>query len=187
MVDYQAHKEFDSTLSEGSWNVKISGEQNNSAVSGKVLAEMKEYYEDIVVLTADVGWSTRLTDFEEKYPDSYYNLGISEQNMVTVAAGLSTTGKRPYISTFNSFLSLLSCEQIRTSVAYPKLPVRIIGTHSGMTFGFYGTSHHALEDLSILRAMANMTVVCPADAIQLESALKNTYDFPGPVFFRVGR
>lgn len=187
MVNYQAHEEFDSNLAEDSWNINIAGQQNTSAVSGRVLAEMKKEHDNIVVFTADVGWSTRLSDFQKEYPKAYFNFGISEQNMVTTAAGIATTGKIPYIGTFGSFLSLLSCEQIRTSIAYPNLPVRIIGTHSGMTFGFYGTSHHALEDLSILRAMANMTIVCPADANQLEAALKKTYDYPGPIYFRVGR
>lgn len=186
-VDYKAHEEFDNSLQPESWNIEISGRQNTSAISGKVLAEMKKTYDDIVVFTADVGWSTKLNEFGKEHPNSFFNFGISEQNMVTAAAGIATTGKKPYVGAFGSFLSLLCCEQIRTDIAYPNLPVRIIGTHSGMTFGFYGTSHHALEDLSILRPIANMTIICPADAVQLEAALWKTYHHEGPIYYRVGR
>lgn len=187
MVYNPAHEEFDNNLKEGSWNVSISSRMGESAVSGQVLADIRNERDDIVVFTADLMYSNRLSDFAKVHPDSFFNFGISEQNMVTAAAGIATTGKIPYIASFASFLSLLSCEQIRTSVAYPGLPVRILSHHSGMTMGFYGTSHHALEDLSIIRSMANMTIICPADAKQTESALRATVDYPGPIYFRLGR
>lgn len=181
------HEKFDTSLAEGSWNVSIANGKESSAIYGDVLANMRDERDDIAVFTADVMFSNRLVEFSNRHPESFINFGISEQNMVTAAAGLATTGKIPYIGTFASFLSLLSCEQIRTSVAYPNLPVRILGHHAGMTMGFYGTSHHALEDLSILRSMADMTVVCPADPAQVEQALRTTVDHDGPIYFRLGR
>ncbi|MFM1653436.1 transketolase family protein [Brevibacillus sp. B_LB10_24] len=187
MVYNPAHEQLDRNLKEGSWNVSISARMGESAVSGKVLAQMRQEREDIVVFTADLMFSNRMSDFAKQHPDSFFNFGISEQNMITAAAGLATTGKIPYIASFASFLSLLGCEQIRTSVAYPGLPVRILAHHAGMTMGFYGTSHHALEDLSIIRAMANMTIICPSDAIQIEAALRATVDHPTPIYFRLGR
>lgn len=187
MVYNSAHDQLDSNLKEGSWNVSTSARMGESAVSGKVLADIRNVRKDIVVFTADLMYSNRMSDFAEQHPDSFFNFGISEQNMVTAAAGIATTGKIPYIAAFASFLALHSCEQIRTSIAYPGLPVRILAHHSGMTMGFYGTSHHALEDLSIIRAMANMTIICPSDAVQIESALKATVDHPSPIYFRLGR
>lgn len=187
MVNNTVHEEFDNSLSDGSWNISISAKEGSSAVSGKVLADIRDKRDDIVVFTADVMYSNRLSEFAAEHPNSFFNFGISEQHMVSSAAGIATTGKIPYIATFASFLALLSCEQIRTSVAYPNLPVRIIGHHAGMTMGFYGTSHHALEDLSILRSMANMTIICPSDAVQLEAAIRETVDYPGPIYFRTGR
>lgn len=181
------HEEFDTSLAEGSWNVSIANGKESSAIYGDVLANIRDERDDVAVFTADVMFSNRLVEFSNRHPESFINFGISEQNMVTAAAGLATTGKIPYIGTFASFLSLLSCEQIRTSVAYPNLPVRILGHHAGMTMGFYGTSHHALEDLSILRSMADMTVVCPADPAQVEQALRTTIDHDGPIYFRLGR
>jgi transketolase len=187
MVNNPAHELLDNNLQEGSWNISISAKLGESAVSGKVLADIRDERDDIVVFTADLMYSNKTSDFAKRHPESFFNFGISEQNMVTAAAGIATTGKIPYIASFASFLSLLSCEQIRTSVAYPNLPVRILAHHAGMTMGFYGTSHHALEDLSIIRSMANMTIVCPADAVQIEKALKATVDHPSPIYFRLGR
>ncbi|SDI14034.1 transketolase family protein [Alteribacillus bidgolensis] len=187
MVYNPVHEKFDNSLEEGSWNISIANGEGSSAVSGKVLADIRNERDDIVVFTADVMYSNRLADFAKAHPESFINFGISEQHMVSAAAGIATTGKIPYIGTFASFLSLLSCEQIRTSVAYPNLPVRLIGHHSGMTMGFYGTSHHALEDLSILRSMAEMTIICPTDPAQVEAAIRSTVDHPGPIYFRMGR
>lgn len=187
MVYNSIHEKFDNNLSGDSWNVSISARMGESAVSGRVLADIRNERDDIVVFTADLMYSNRMSDFAKQHPDSFFNFGISEQNMMSAAAGIATTGKIPYIASFASFLSLLSCEQIRTSVAYPGLPVRILAHHAGMTMGFYGTSHHALEDLSIIRSMANMTIICPCDAVQIEKALKATVDYPAPIYFRLGR
>lgn len=171
----------------GSWDMWGAEKLAQSAVAGEVLAEMANHDPDIVVLTADLKYSNRTVDFENVHPDRFFNVGISEQHMVSMAAGMATFGYKPYIATFASFIGLLACEQVRTDLAYPGLPVRIIAHHAGIALGFYGTSHHATEDLGVMRSIANMTVVCPCDAASTERALKQTADLPGPVYFRVGR
>ena len=107
--------------------------------------------------------------------------------MVSMAAGMASVGMKPYIGAFAPFVGLLAGEQIRTDLAYPGLPVRILAHHAGIAIGFYGTSHHATEDLGLMRSIANMTVVCPCDATATEAALRQTADLPGPVYFRLGR
>jgi transketolase len=151
------------------------------------LAELVEEGRPVVACTADLKYSNGLVRFEEKHPDRFVQFGISEQNMVTAAAGMATVGVRPYVATFASFLALLCCEQVRTDIAYPNLPVRLIGHHAGITLGFYGTSHHATEDLAIMRSIANLSVVAPADAASLAAAIRATADLDGPIYFRIGR
>jgi transketolase len=141
----------------------------------------------IVVGTGDLQYSNGLVRFAKAHPERFLQFGISEQNMVSAAAGLATTGLYPYVATFASFLALLACEQIRTDVAYSALPVRLIGHHAGISLGFYGTSHHATEDLAIMRSMADLTVIAPADGPQLASAIKATVTHPQPIYFRIGR
>ncbi|MGC1576423.1 MAG: transketolase C-terminal domain-containing protein [Beijerinckiaceae bacterium] len=132
-------------------------------------------------------YSNGLVRFARAYPERFVQFGISEQNMVSAAAGMATTGMMPFIATFASFLALLCCEQIRTDVAYCALPVRLIGHHAGITLGFYGTSHHATEDLAIMRSIADLTVVAPADGVQLALAIKASIAHPQPIYFRIGR
>jgi transketolase len=151
------------------------------------LSDLVEEGHPIVGCTADLKYSNGLVRFQQRHPDRFFQFGISEQNMVTAAAGMATCGLRPYVATFASFLALLCAEQIRTDVAYTNLPVRLIGHHSGITLGFYGTSHHATEDLAIMRSLANVSVVAPADAPSLAAALRTTVDHPGPIYFRIGR
>src|SRR5689334_22842139 len=141
----------------------------------------------VVACTADLKYSNGLVRFQQAHPDRFFQFGISEQNMVTASAGIATCGFRPYVATFASFLALLCAEQIRTDVAYTNLPVRLIGHHAGITLGFYGTSHHATEDLAIMRSLANLAVVAPADAPSLAAALRATVGHPGPIYFRIGR
>jgi transketolase len=107
--------------------------------------------------------------------------------MVSMAAGMASVGMKPYIAAFAPFVGLLGGEQIRTDLAYPGLPVRILAHHAGIAIGFYGTSHHATEDLGLMRSIANLTVVCPCDATATEAALRQTAELPGPVYFRLGR
>jgi transketolase len=137
--------------------------------------------------TADLQYSNGLVRFAKAHPDRFIQFGISEQNMVSAAAGMATTGIVPFIATFASFLALLCCEQIRTDVAYSALPVRLIGHHAGISLGFYGTSHHATEDIGIMRSIADLTVVAPADGVQLAAAIAASMDHRRPIYFRVGR
>ena len=125
--------------------------------------------------------------FKEHYPERYFNFGIAERNMVGAAAGMATSGLRPYISNYACFLAVLATDNIRTDICYPNLPVKMIGTHSGVAMGFYGTSHHATEDIGFLRSIANLTVLAPIDALSLRQALEATVDFETPLYLRVGR
>lgn len=151
------------------------------------LAEITEAGAPVVALTGDLKYSNGMVRYAEQFPERFFNMGISEQNMVSVAAGMATTGLTPFVADFASFLPLLCCEQIRTDVAYSQLPVRLIGHHAGITLGFYGTSHHATEDLSITRAIANLTVVCPADAAMLAASIRASVGWEQPIYYRIGR
>ncbi len=155
--------------------------------AGRVLAELGRQDDRIVVLAADLKNPSRTADFAREHPDRFFNFGIAEKNMVCAAAGMAAAGKIPYLATYASFVGLLCCEQIRTAVAYPNLPVRILATHAGIAMGFYGSSHHATEDLAITRAIANLTVLAPCDGHGLEQLIRQTVDHPGPIYFRLGR
>jgi len=141
----------------------------------------------VIAGSADLQYSNGLNKFAARFPQRYVQFGISEQNMVSAAAGLATVGHMPFVATFASFIGLLCCEQIRMDVAYCKLPVRLIGHHTGISMGFYGTSHHATEDISTMRAIAGLTVISPADGPSLEAAIKASADWPEPIYFRIGR
>lgn len=170
-----------------SWHLGMVPTQAHALIAGKVLADLADNDNRIVVLTADLGFSNRTIEFAQRHPDRFFDLGIAEQNMVSAAAGLAAAGAIPYAATFASFMALLCCNQIRTDLAYPNLPVRLLAHHAGISLGYYGTSHHATEDIGIMRSMANMKIVCPADAYSLEHALRQTVDLPGPIYFRLGR
>jgi transketolase len=170
-----------------SWDLAGMAKLSESFVAGKVIASMADEDPDIVVITADMKFSNMTVDFERAHPERFVNVGISEQHMVSMAAGMASVGMKPYVGAFAPFVGLLAGEQIRTDLAYPGLPVRILAHHAGIAIGFYGTSHHATEDLGLMRSIANMTVVCPCDATATEAALRQTADLPGPVYFRLGR
>jgi transketolase len=156
-------------------------------VAGEELADLGDSDPRIVVLTADLAHANRTIDFAGRHPERFFNVGVAEQNMVSVAAGMASTGLVPYAATFAAYLSLLVCEQLRTDCAYTGLPVRLLAHHSGMSLGYYGTSHHALEDIAITRAIADLTVVCAADANQLRAILRLSLDWPGAMYIRLGR
>lgn len=151
------------------------------------LISLVESGHNIVAGSADLKYSNGLNRFAEKYPDRYLSFGISEQNMVSTAAGIATTGVTPFVATFASFVGLLACEQIRMDVAYCAQPVRLIGHHTGISMGFYGTSHHATEDIATMRSIADLTVVSPSDGAQLEAAIRASADWDQPIYFRIGR
>lgn len=177
----------DAFLDGATFNVRTIVDFPHTLVMGEVLAEMARTREDIVVLTADLMLSNGTNRFQEAFPSRFFNLGIAEQNMMSVAAGLATCGLTPYVATFASFAALLCAEQIRTDLCYTRLPVRILSHHAGIAMGFYGTSHHATEDIAIIRAMAEMTIVAPCDAQAIRSILASTVDLPGPMYVRLGR
>lgn len=175
-------------LHEDSWHLLMLLDQAPGfAAISEALIELTDEGHPIVVATADLKYSNGLVRYQEKHPDRFLQFGISEQNMVSASAGLATTGLLPYTATFASFLALLCCEQIRTDVAYCNQPVRLIGHHAGISLGFYGTSHHATEDLAIMRSIANMTVVAPSDPAQFGAAIRATVTHPGPIYFRASR
>ena len=170
-----------------SWNVTTSLPGLNSFVAGDELADLVDGGHDIVVLTADLSTSNRLTDFRDRHPQRFFNIGIAEQNMMSIGAGLAACGHQAWVSTFASFASLLCAEHLRTDMAYPQLPVRILAHHAGISMGFYGTSHHAIEDIAITRSIAGMTVMAPCDASSLRACVRASLDEPGPVYLRLGR
>ncbi len=175
-------------LSEGSWQYRALNRVNpglNYLSQG--LIDLVEAGEPVVAGTADLQYSNGLSLFHDAYPDRFVQFGISEQHMVSAAAGMATSGLKPYVATFASFLGLLCCEQIRMDIGYTKLPVRLIGHHTGISLGFYGTSHHATEDIATMRAIAGLTVVSPADGPQLQAAIRASVDYPEPIYFRIGR
>jgi transketolase len=151
------------------------------------LIELVEQGHPVVAGSADLQYSNGLNKFARAYPERYFQFGISEQNMVTAAAGMATCGLTPFVATFASFLGLLCCEQIRMDVAYSAQPVRLIGHHTGISLGFYGTSHHATEDIATMRSIADLAVVSPADGPQLVAAIRASAQYDRPVYFRIGR
>ena len=156
-------------------------------VLGEELADLADRDPRIVVLTADLASANRTKDFKLRHPDRFFDFGIAEKNMITAASGMASAGLVPYAATFAAFSAILAAEQIRTDCAYPRMPVRVIGHHAGMSMGFYGTSHHALEDLGMLRTIAELTVVCAADANHLRAVLRASVDHPGAMYIRLGR
>lgn len=154
---------------------------------GETLAELGAENGDIVVLDADLSGSTKTAVFAKKFPERFFNMGIAEANMVGTAAGLAAAGKIPFVSTFAIFAAGRAWEQIRQSVAYPKANVKIVPTHGGVTVGEDGGSHQSVEDIAIMRAIPNMTVIVPADGPETKAAVRAAASFRGPVYIRLGR
>ena len=175
-------------LHDDSWHLlQLIDQAPGFGVLAQTLSQLVVDGVPVVALTADLKYSNGLVRFAERHPDRFVQCGISEQHMVSAAAGLATTGQIPFAATFAAFLALLCCEQIRTDVCYQNLPVRLIGHHAGISLGFYGTSHHATEDLAIMRSLANLTVLAPADPLALGALLRASVELPGPAYFRIGR
>ncbi|HHW07635.1 MAG TPA: transketolase family protein [Clostridia bacterium] len=154
---------------------------------GKALVKLGELNPDVVVLDADLAGSTKTAKFREAFPSRFFNVGIAEQNLIGTAAGLSLCGKIPFASTFAIFATGRAFEMIRNSVAYPNLNVKIAASHAGLTVGEDGASHQALEDIALMRAVPNMTVIVPADAVETEQAVFRAAEHRGPVYIRLGR
>ncbi len=154
---------------------------------GETLAALGEADERIVVLDADLSCSTQTAIFAKKFPDRFFNMGVSEQDMIGTAAGLASAGKIPFTSTFAIFQTGRAWEQIRQSVCYSNLNVKLVASHGGITVGEDGATHHCLEDIALIRVLPNMTVIIPADACEVEKAVTAAYEYSGPVYIRVSR
>lgn len=175
-------------LSPGSWHYLMMGEVFPDLLRpSDALIDLCAEGQEIVLLSPDLVNSGGLSKFAEAHPDRVINTGLSEQNTISMAAGLATTGMVPWVSGMSAFLALLCNEQIRMDVAYARQPVRIIGHHTGLSFGFYGSSHHATEDIGVLRSIANMTIISPADGNQQYAAMMASRDYDGPIYYRTGR
>jgi len=154
---------------------------------GETLLELGRENEKVVVLDADLSGSTKTASFAKEFPERFFNAGIAEANMVGMAAGLAAGGMIPFASTFAMFAAGRAFEQVRQSLAYPKLNVKIVATHGGITVGEDGGSHQSVEDLAIMRAVPNMTVLCPADGPETTAAIRAAAAFDGPMYIRLGR
>ena len=154
---------------------------------GEELAKLGEENEKIVVLDADLSTATKTEIFAKEFPDRFINVGIAEQNLMGISAGLRNLKKIPYASTFAIFAAGRAYEQIRNSIAYPKLNVKIVATHAGITVGEDGATHQMLEDIGLMRGLPNMTVMCTSDDIQTKWAVREISKIDGPVYLRLSR
>ncbi len=154
---------------------------------GEELANIGEKNNQIVVLDADLSSATKTNIFAKKFPNRFFDMGIAEQNMMGTAAGLATCGKIPFVSTFAMFAAGRAYDQIRNSICYPKLNVKICATHAGITVGEDGATHQMLEDISLMRTIPNMTVMCTSDDTQTKWAINEISKFNGPVYLRLCR
>jgi transketolase len=160
---------------------------STAEIYGKTLCDLGAEHPDIVGLSADLAKSTKIGVFGEAFPERFFNVGIAEQNMVGMAAGMAKAGLTPYLSTFAVFASMRALDQVHTDICYQNLNAKIIATHAGLSFGQAGSTHHCTEDIAIMRAMANMTVIVPADGIETAHAVRAAYDKKGPVYIRINR
>lgn len=154
---------------------------------GNALVELGKEHDDIIVLDADLAGATKTGIFKKAFPERHWNVGIAEANMTGIAAGLATCGKVPFISSFAMFAAGRNFEQIRNSVGYPHLNVKIGATHAGISVGEDGATHQCLEDIALMRTIPGMVVINPADDVEARAAVKAAYDHVGPVYMRFGR
>ena len=154
---------------------------------GIALCELGEEHKDVGALTADLAKSTKIGMFGEHFHDRFFNVGIAEQNLFGVAAGMAKNGLIPFASTFAIFTAARSLDQIHTDICYQNVPVKIIATHAGTSFGQAGSTHHALIDMACMRTLPHMTVICPCDGAETYHAVKAAYDIEGPVYIRINR
>lgn len=154
---------------------------------GNALVELGQEHEDLIVLDADLAAATKTGTFRKVFPERHWDIGIAEANMAGIAAGLSTCGKVPFISSFAMFAAGRAYEQVRNSIGYPKLNVKIGATHAGISVGEDGASHQCLEDLALMREIPGMVVINPSDDVEAKAAVKAAYEHVGPVYLRFGR
>ncbi len=154
---------------------------------GEALAALADEYEDLIVLDADLAAATKTGIFKKAHPERFIDCGIAEANMMGVAAGLSTTGKKVFASSFAMFAAGRAFEIVRNSIGYPHLNVKIGATHAGISVGEDGATHQCNEDIALMRTIPGMTIICPADDVETKAAVKAALDFNGPVYMRFGR
>ena len=154
---------------------------------GEALEKLGKEKKNIVVLTADLSVTTKTSLFEASFPERFFNMGIAEQNMLGVSAGMATCNKIPFVSTFAVFATGRAYDQIRNSICYPKLNVKICGTHAGITVGEDGATHQMLEDINLMRALPNMKIICPCDDVETKWAIREASEIDGPVYIRLCR
>ncbi|GAB1457798.1 transketolase family protein [Spirochaetota bacterium] len=164
-----------------------TAKMSTAEIYGQTLCELGERHPELVGLSADLAKSTKIGLFGEKFPERFFNVGIAEQNMVGMAAGLAKAGLVPYVSTFAIFTSMRALDQVHTDICYQNLNVKMIATHAGLSFGQAGSTHHCTEDIAIMRTMANLTVIVPADGIETAHAVMAAYERKGPVYIRINR
>lgn len=157
------------------------------AAYGEALAQLAESYPELVVLDADLSGSTMTKTFASKYPERFFDMGIAEGNMAGVAAGMAAVGKKPFINSFAMFSAGRAWEQVRNSIAYPGLNVKVIGSHGGLSVGEDGATHQCIEDYAIMRAIPGMLVLSPCDGPEMKLAVKALLDYEGPAYMRLGR
>ncbi len=154
---------------------------------GNALAELGDKYENLYVFDADLAAATKTGIFKKKFPDRFFDCGIAESNMMGVAAGMATTGKIPFVSTFAMFAAGRAFEQVRNSIGYPHLNVKIGATHAGISVGEDGATHQCNEDIALMRTIPGMTVIIPADDVEAKAAVEAAIKYEGPVYMRFGR
>ncbi len=154
---------------------------------GNALKELAAQHDDLIVFDADLAGATKTGVFKKEYPDRHFNCGIAEGNMMAVAAGAAAAGLKPFASTFAMFAAGRAFEQIRNSIGYPHLNVKIGATHGGISVGEDGASHQCCEDFALMRSIPGMTVICPSDDVEARAAVKAAYEHEGPVYLRFGR
>ena len=160
---------------------------STAEIYGQALVELGEAHPEVVALTADLAKSTKIGEFQKKFPDRFFNVGIAEQNMFGVAAGMAKAGLVPFLSTFSQFASFRSADQLHTDLCYQNINAKVIATHSGTSFGQAGSTHHAICDFALTRSIPNLTVICPADGIETYNAVMAAYETPGPFYIRINR
>jgi transketolase len=157
------------------------------AAYGKALVELAEKYPDLVVFDADLAGATMTNGFMKAYPERFFDMGIAEGNMTGVAAGMATCGFKPFINTFAMFAAGRSWEQVRNSICYPGLNVKVVGSHGGLSVGEDGATHQMIEDYAIMRAIPGMMVLCPCDGNEMKLAVEALLNYEGPAYMRLGR
>lgn len=159
----------------------------NRAAYGQALVDLAPLYPDLVVLDADLSAATMTNAFAKAYPERFFDMGIAEANMMGVAAGLAACGKMPFANSFAMFAAGRAFEQVRNSIVYPRLNVKVVGAHGGLSVGEDGATHQACEDIALMRSIPHMVVVCPCDGYEMTQAVRALLDFKGPAYLRMGR